>query len=128
MAEILIIDDDQDLLESMRIVLESKNYTVRSAESGSEGLNKVKEKKPDLIILDVIMESGDKGFDIAPELKNNPEFSQIPIIMLTSLKEKMGFDFKNEAGDETWLPVDEYCEKPLRPEELLAKVAKLLNK
>jgi len=127
MAKILIIDDDPDITEAIRVVLESKNYKVDNAESGEEGLKKVKINKPDLIILDVMMETGDKGFDVARELKNNPPTKGIPILMLTAIKEKTGLDFKKEAGDETWLPVDDYVEKPLKPDQLIAKVEKLLK-
>jgi len=127
MAKILIIDDDPDISEAIRVVLESKNYKVENAGSGEEGLKKVKLDKPDLIILDVMMETGDKGFDVARDLKNSPDYKNIPILMLTAIKEKTGLDFKNEAGDEAWLPVDDYAEKPLRPDQLIAKVEKLLK-
>jgi len=128
MAKILIIDDDQDLVEAMRIILESKNYQVISADSGEEGLKLVKMDKPDLINLDVMMESMDKGFEVARILKKDKDYREIPILMLTAIKERTGLDFKNEAGDEDWLPVDDYCDKPLKPEELILKVEALLRK
>lgn len=128
MARVLIIDDDPDIVESMKVVLESENYAIDVAESGKEGLKKARLKKPDLVILDVMMETGDKGFDVARELKEDDDYKNIPILMLTALKEKRGLDFKNEAGDEIWLPVDDYCDKPLKPEELLLKVKHLLEK
>src|SRR3989338_3237914 len=122
MAKILIIDDDPDIVEAMKIVLESKNYHVVVAENGEEGLKKVKINKPDLIILDVMMETGDKGFEVARIIKKDEGYKNIPILMLTAIKEKTGLDFKKEAGDEDWLPVDDYMDKPLKPEELIAKV------
>ncbi len=128
MPKILIVDDDPDIVEAMKVVLESKDYKVTSAKSGEEGLKKVKVDKPDLIILDIMMETGDKGFDVARVLKRDKNFKNIPILMLTAIKEKTGLDFKNEAGDEAWLPVDDYVEKPLKPDELLAKVDALLAK
>lgn len=128
MAKILIIDDDADMVEAMQVVLKTKNYQVSCAKSGQEGLKKVEADKPDLIILDVMMETGDKGFEVARELKGNPKSKNIPILMLTALKEKTGFDFKDESQDETWLPVDDYVEKPLKPQELLAKVENLLKR
>ena len=127
MPKILIIDDDPDIVEAMKIVLQTKDYKVSSAGSGEEGLKKVKIDNPDLVILDIMMEKGDTGFDVARELKNSPSTKDIPILMLTAIKEKTGLDFKKEAGDETWLPVDDYVEKPLKPEELIAKVEKLLK-
>lgn len=128
MPKILIIDDDPDIVEAMKVVLESKHYEVLDAQSGEEGLKKAKTDKPDLVILDIMMETGDKGFDVARDLKKDKNYKDIPILMLTSIKERMGFDFKAEAGDEVWLPVDDYVEKPLKPGELIEKVGSLLKK
>lgn len=128
MTRILIIDDDPDVVEGMKVVLESKDYHVYRAKSGKEGLRKVKAKNPDLIILDIMMEKGDTGFDVAKELKRDKNYKDIPILMLTAIKERTGMDFKKEAGDDDWLPVDEYCDKPLRPEDLISKVEALLRK
>lgn len=128
MSKILIIDDDPDIVEAMKVVLESKNYEVTIAKSGEEGLKKTREGKPDLIILDVMMESMDKGFDVARNLKNDQSYKNIPILMLTAIKEKTGLGFEKEAGDPDWLPVDDYCDKPLNPEELISKVEVLLGK
>lgn len=128
MAKILIIDDDVDIIEAMSVVLKSKNYQVISAKSGEEGLVKAKAEKPDLIILDIMMETTDKGFDVARELRKNKNYKDMPILMLTAIKDRTGLDFKNEAGDEAWLPVDDYMEKPLAPEKLIAKVESLLKR
>ena len=128
MAKILIVDDDPDIVESMKVVLENKGYKVTSAKSGEEGLKKVRSDRPDLVVLDIMMETGDKGFDVARALNRDKNYKNIPILMLTAIKERTGLDFKNEAGDETWLPVDDYVEKPLKPDELLAKVKTLLAK
>lgn len=127
MAKVLVIDDDLDLVEVIRTVLESKGYKVASAESGKEGLQKMKEERPDLIILDVMMTTKDEGFNVSRDIKKNPECKDIPILMLTALKEKTGFDFAPEAGDETWLPVEDYVNKPIQPDELLSKVEKLIK-
>ncbi len=127
MAKILIIDDDPDLVEAMKVVLESKNHYVINAKDGEEGLRKAKADRPDLIILDIMMETSDKGFDVARQLKWDEKYKNIPILMLTAIKDRTGLDFKKEAGDETWLPVDDYMEKPLKPEELVSKVESLLK-
>jgi len=127
-AKILIIDDDPDIVEAMRVVLENKNYQVNSAASGKEGLRKAKQDKPDLIILDVMMETMDKGFDVARDLKKDQNCKDIPILMLTAIKERTGLGFEKEAGDPEWLPVDDYCDKPLNPDQLISKVETLLSK
>jgi CheY-like chemotaxis protein len=128
MAKILIVDDDPDIVEAMKVVLESKQYEVATAKTGEEGLEKVKTEKPDLIILDIMMEKGDTGFDVCRQIKKNQSYKHIPILMLTAIKEKTGMDFKKEAGDEIWLPVDDYVDKPLKPKELIAKIENLLGK
>jgi len=128
MAKILIIDDDPDIVEAMKVVLENKNYEISIAKSGSEGLKKVKIDSPDLIILDIMMETADKGFEVAREIKKDPKYNSIRILMLTAIKDRIGLDFKSESGDEVWLPVDDYVDKPLKPNELIAKVEKLLGK
>lgn len=128
MAKILIIDDDPDIVESTKVVLESKGYKVISALGGKEGLDKARQENPDIIILDIMMEKEDTGFDVCRELKKEQNYKNIPILMLTAIKEKTGMDFKKEAGDEAWLPVDDYCDKPLKPDELFSKVETLLDK
>ena len=127
MAKILIVDDDPDIVESMRVVLKSRGYQVSCAFSGREGLKKMREEIPDLIVLDVMMPDGMDGFEVAREIKGDPKSKHIPILMLTAIKEKTGLDFQKEAGDEDWLPVEDYCSKPLNHDALVKKVSKLLG-
>ena len=87
--DILVIDDDKDLVESMRIILESRQYGVRVAYNGKQGYEKIEAKIPDLIILDVMMATDTDGFDLAYKLKHQPEHRNIPIIMATSFPQKM---------------------------------------
>ena len=127
MAKILIVDDDPDIVESMRVVLESQGYRVSCAANGREGLKMTREGAPDLIVLDVMMPDGMDGFEVAREIKGDPKMKHIPILMLTAIKEKTGLDFQKEAGNEDWLPVEDYCSKPLNHDVLLKKVSKLLG-
>jgi len=126
-GSILIIDDDPDITEAMTVVLQNKGYEVRSAADGTEGMDRLKEAKPDLIILDVMMRTSQEGFELSRELKNNKKYKDIPILMLTGVKQKTGLDFKTAAGDESWLPVEEYLDKPVKPDVLLSKVEDLLR-
>lgn len=126
-ARILIVDDDADITEAMRIVLENKGYSVDAASDSKDALNHLKSQKPDLIILDVMMNTKSEGFDLARDLKKDPKYREIPILMLTAIKEKTGIDFKPSAGDETWLPVEEFLDKPVKPEQLIEKVESLLK-
>jgi len=125
-AKILLIDDDVDFVEVTKIILESKPYEVIVASNGDKGLQKAREEKPDLILLDVIMPVAD-GFTAAEQLKKDPRLSKIPVLMLTAFAAKRG---------ETTIPVsrgftleaDDYIDKPVSPEELLARVEKHLKK
>ena len=128
MARILIVDDDPDITESMRIILESCRHAVKTAKNGEEGLKEARAAKYDLVILDVMMETMSKGFEVARSLKGVPANAKTPILLLTAIKESTGLDFEQEAGDKDWLPVDSYLEKPLKPNELLVKVESLLKK
>ena len=128
-ADILIIDDDRDLVESIRIVLESRKYGVRTAYNGKDGYKKIQEKAPDLILLDVMMATDTEGFSLAYKLRNNPAYKEIPIIMVTGFSKKMA-----EAGPEkfqhimgeNW-PVTQLLEKPIDPEELLSVIEGVLE-
>ncbi len=127
-AKIIVVDDDQDIRDSVQAILEAQQYTVATAADRDEGMEKIKAEKPDLAILDVMMSSWQDGFDMSRELKKDPEFKDMPILMLTGVKDKTGIDFKSSAGDPTWLPVDGFLDKPVDPNTLLAEVAKLLSK
>jgi two-component system alkaline phosphatase synthesis response regulator PhoP len=125
-AKILLIDDDVDFVESTKTILESKPYEVIVAHEGDEGLQKAREENPNLILLDVIMPVKD-GFTAAEQLKKDPQLSKIPVLMLTAFAAKSG---------ETSIPVsrgytletEDYIDKPVIPEELLARVEKFLKK
>lgn len=125
-AKILIADDDQDIRDSVQAILESRQYDVVTAADRIEGMDKIKTEKPDLIILDVMMSTWQDGFEMARELKDDPQFKEIPILMMTGLKEQTGFDFKSSAGDPTWCPVEGFLDKPVDPEILIAEIEKLL--
>jgi CheY-like chemotaxis protein len=123
---ILIIDDDADLVEIIRTVLEQNGYTVLAASNGTEGLTKVETQRPDLIILDVMMDTVTEGFQVSYKLKNNPKLKDIPILMLTSVSQHTGYKFSKEK-DEDFIAADEFCEKPIQPKDLLAKIGRLLG-
>lgn len=131
--KIVIIDDDPDLVEGMTIILEANNYDVRSAGNGSEGLGLIKEIHPDLIILDVMMDTITEGFQVSRQLRNqDPEseyrlYSNIPILMLTAISQKMHMEF-SPSDDGDYLPVNEFVDKPIRFEALLEKIKNLIQK
>ncbi len=124
--KILIIDDDIDLVEAMRISLEDAGFEVIDAQDGARGVQLTKSQQPDLIILDVMMGTQDEGFHIAYQIRNDPEIADIPIIMLTAVGQETGFDFDKEK-DEDFLPVEEFLEKPVDPNILIETVRKNLG-
>ncbi len=125
--KILIVDDDPDITEAMTVVLETQNYDVSGVVNGTDAMKQIEQSPPDLIILDVMMDTPREGFMFSRQIKNDPDTKDIPIIMVTSVKDKMGIDFKSVAGDESWLPVQDFLDKPVPPEVLLEKVAELLK-
>lgn len=125
-GSILIIDDDPDITDAMSVILENRGYQVRVAHDSDEGRGKLKEARPDLIILDVMMRTSQEGFEFSREVKQDEQFKDIPILMLTGVKEKKGIDFKSAAGDKSWLPVDGFLDKPVKPDTLIEKVQDLL--
>lgn len=127
--DILIIDDDRDLVNSVRIILESSNYQVRAAFNGKDGYALIEEKSPDLIILDVMMVTDTEGFDLAFKLQRHPDYHNIPILLASGFTEKMareGPDAFQHVLGESW-PVAHFLEKPIDPEELLVVVSDLLK-
>jgi DNA-binding response OmpR family regulator len=122
MALIAIIDDDPDILEASSLVLKSKGYDVVTANNPNDGYRIIIEKAPQLIILDVMMDEPDDGFFLAQKLRK--ENIKTPILMYTSISKAVGLDF--DKSD--MIPVDDFVEKPISPEQLVAKVQKLLHK
>lgn len=128
--KIMIIDDDPDMRLSLRLPLESAGYEVSEAVNAAEALAKVKQVKPDLIILDVMMDTTTAGFQLALDLHSKDprseykEFRDTPILMLTAIHSTTPLRF---SPDEDYLPVELFVEKPIEPELLLAKVKELLG-
>ena len=131
MANILIIDDDPDMVLATRLCLESAGHKVDAAGDPVEALKRMKASKPDLIVLDVMMDSATAGFQFALKLRGpapDPElagFGKIPIIMLTAIHSTTPLRF---GPDEQYLPVDDFIDKPFEPDALLKKVNALLHK
>jgi CheY-like chemotaxis protein len=131
MSRILMIDDDSDIVEAVRIPLEAAGHEFHSAPSGAEGLRLIRAILPDLIILDVMMESYTAGFHVSLSLRdpspNSPYATcrRTPILMLTAIHTTTPLRF---APDQDYLPVDAFLEKSAGPEALVAMVDQLLAK
>lgn len=124
-AKILLVDDDLDFLEMHKAVLKNHGYDVLTASSGNEGLEKVRAEMPDVIILDLMMEKYDTGFSFSKEIKNDPLFKKIPILMVTAVAEATGYRFSLKE-DGYWMKTDDFLDKPVMPDVLIGKVEKLL--
>lgn len=117
---VLLIEDEPDMVEAVRIRLEANDYGVITASDGSEGLNKARTVKPDLIILDVMLPKMD-GFTVCRMLKFDEKYNKIPIIMFTARTQQADLAQGKEMG------ADAYITKPFKSEELLAKIRELLG-
>jgi len=131
--KVLIIDDDPDIVETMKMVLEARQYIVDTASNGTEGLEKVKSYDPDVIILDVMMDSITEGFQVTYKIRSTDpgseyaKWSKIPIIMVSAINTSSHFKYSPKT-DSDFLPVDEFMNKPVEPETLLATVERCLSK
>jgi DNA-binding response OmpR family regulator len=121
-AKILIVDDDPDMVEASRIVLERDGHSIEQASNIEQGLQKIAETSPDLLILDVMMEEPDDGLRFARQVRRAG--NRLPILMLTSVNRALGIQI---GKDEEMVPVDEFVEKPVDPATLSAKVKALLD-
>lgn len=130
MPKILVIEDDVDMVTAIRMPLEANGYEVLAAATGEEGLQKVKEVEPDLVILDVMMETTTAGFQVSLKLRDPDEDSEyaayrhVPILMLTAIHTTTSLRF---GPDEAYLPVDDFVDKPIDPDVLLEKVRVLIE-
>ena len=130
MKSVYIVDDDRDIVDAISIVLKSAGYRVGFQNDEENLVENLISFQPDIVILDVIFpENNDAGFEMARLMKANDKTKNIPIMMLSAINEKgmYGFTFSNRDKDESYLPVEEFVEKPIQPEELLKKVAKIIK-
>jgi CheY-like chemotaxis protein len=120
---VLLVDDDEMFTATVATVLEDR-YEVSTAASGAEALERIGQNPPDLVVLDVMMEALETGFDVARKLKSDPATAAIPIVMLTGVDQV--YDMSSQI-DDGWIRCDRYIEKPPDPRTLLATIAELLG-
>ena len=123
MAQILLVDDDQDLIEMNRTVFAQRGHEVKVAYSAAEAQKIVQSFQPELAVLDVMMEDKTVGFELARSL--HALYPRMPMIMLTGISKEMGLGYSFQP-DETWLPVSKFMEKPVNPRILADEADKLL--
>jgi len=121
MAKILIVDDETNSIVTVQMQLEANGYEVVTAKDGEEGLEKVENEKPDLIVLDVMMPKID-GFEVCSTLKNDVRYNKIPIIFLSAMAQQNDFEMGKEVR------ADAYIAKPFETPVLITKIEELLKK
>ncbi|MFZ5809083.1 MAG: response regulator [Chloroflexota bacterium] len=124
MAKILIVDDDPDFVEATRMVLEKAGHTTLSAASGNECYDKMKSEKPDLVILDVIMDTVLDGLTVTQRIHDDEEINQIPIVMVTSIANT---DYAELFPTDEYIHINAFMSKPVAPADLIRQVNKLLK-
>ena len=130
-ANILVIDDDPDFLKVASIMLKSGPYNVITAKNPQEGKEKLFTEKPDLILLDIMMDSLFDGFSLCHDIKTSKEyqeFRETPIIFVSAVKEKVGSRFTFKPSEQGLVGPDDYIDKPVQPGDLLARIERLLKK
>ncbi|MGD1148499.1 MAG: response regulator [Thermoanaerobaculaceae bacterium] len=127
MAHVLLVDDDADIIEIYRTVLEARGHTVSAAFSAQQGWDALEKSTPDVLVLDVMMEEFDSGFRLAHDVAI--KYPQLPILLLTAVHDFMSeqWSFSDEK-DKDWLPVVRFLEKPVTPDQMLAAIDDVLPK
>ncbi|MBN2410118.1 response regulator [candidate division KSB1 bacterium] len=118
--KIAMVDDDTDLLNIYKPVLEKAGYIIKTAFDSSEGLKLYKEFKPDVIFVDLSMEHFDSGFVLCHRIKSLPEAKKSKVIIMTSAGHETGIRFSTDTEEEkNWIKADDYLEKPISPRDLV---------
>ena len=134
MAKILVVDDDPDIVEAMRLVLEGKDHEIATASNAPEAEQQTVAEKPDLILLDIMMPEGTEGFQFVWKLRNEmpEEVRGTKVLVLSAIHSRVDLRFYPEESDGTYepgeyLPVQGFIDKPAAPQELLKKVDEVLS-
>lgn len=122
---ILLVDDDPDFIEAVRVIVESGGYDVEVAYDGQEGLEAVAERKPDLIVLDVMMPVMN-GHEACAKLKSDDNSKEIPVILLTAVADRVTTSTYTHR-DMLESEAEDYMPKPVEPKELLERIESWLN-
>lgn len=129
--KILVIDDDPDFRDAMTTILESAHYKVALATDPKEGKEKIFSERPDLILLDIMMDSLFDGFSLCHSIKTSKEFAEfknVPIIFVSAVKEKTGSRFQFRGEDQGMVGPDDYIDKPVKPDDLVDRIEKLMER
>jgi DNA-binding response OmpR family regulator len=126
-AKIIVVDDNQDLLFTMETFLTRNGFEVLTADDGQKGLDLIKEARPDLVLLDIMMETTFSGLDVCKALRADSDLKTIPIIGISGIGDEMGIQI-DKWGDDDYFSVDEFFEKPVDRDKLLERIKVRLEK
>jgi adenylate cyclase len=124
MTKILVVDDDPDFVQIARMVLEKHDYQVMTAASGAEALVTMRQKKPDLVLLDIMMTTLLDGLSVSEEMQADPELKDVPVVMVSSITDTR---YASVFPTEEYVHMDAWISKPVDPDDLLKKVARCLR-
>ena len=125
---IVLVDDDIDLVDIVSRLLRDRGYTVHSFSGSEEALAHMASHVPDLVITDLMMESLDSGFAFSRRIKETPELTHVPVIIITAAGSRRGFDFRPEGPDDLEaMHIAAFLEKPVNSKQLLAKIAEVIS-
>ncbi len=127
--KILMVDDDTDLINIYKPVLEKEGYTVETAYDSVEGLEKFKEFNPPVVVVDLAMEHFDSGFVLCHRIKKLPNTENVRVIIMTSAGHDTGIRFSTDTDEEkNWIKADDYLEKPISPRDLVQYLSEKIFK
>jgi len=124
---LLMIDDDPDFVEGIKSILVTAGYNVDVTYNPKDGLKALQEKTYDLLLLDIMMGRGAEGIMIARKLRKDTKLREMPVLIITGIREQMAFLFPGEPVHPRFVAVDELVEKPVEPKLLLDKVSTLIS-
>ncbi len=124
MAKVLVVDDDPDFVKVTTRVLEKGGHEVASAANGAKALQVMRQDRPDVVLLDIMMSYILDGLDVSREMAEDPSLKDVPVIMVTSLT---GVQGSGMFPTDEYVPVDEWLAKPVDPETLLNRVSAALS-
>ncbi|MGB2909542.1 MAG: response regulator [Anaerolineales bacterium] len=125
--KLLIIDDDPDFVDGIKSILEKADYAVEVSYNPKDGLNRLQTEPPDLLLLDIMMGRGAEGIMIARKMRKDAELREIPVLIITGIREQIAFLFPGEPVHPGFVSVDELVEKPVDPQFLLERVSALIQ-
>ena len=126
-AQIMMIDDDPDFVSGIRSILEKADYKVDAAYNPKDGFQALQSKHYDLLLLDIMMGRGAEGVALARKIRKDPKLREMPVLIITGLREQIAFLFPGQSVHPHFVETDELVEKPVEPKLLLDKVSALLK-